>query len=39
MTILRDYKGHKMYDGKANLEFGGSPLDPLYKIPIKDILG
>ena len=32
-------KGHRMFKGKATLEFGVSPVDPLHTIPVTAILG
>ena len=32
-------KVHKVYTGKATLEFGTSPVDPFHKIPITEVMG
>jgi acetoacetate decarboxylase len=38
-TALENYKFHRMYKGKATLEFGTSPENPFHDLPIKEILG
>lgn len=38
-TTLENLKVHKVYTGKATLEFGTSPADPFHKVPIKEVLG
>ena len=38
-TTLENIKVHRVYTGKATLEFGTSPADPFHKIPIKEVMG
>jgi len=38
-TTLENVKVHGEYTGKATLEFGTSPADPLHRIPIKEVVG
>ena len=39
LTVAENVKTHKAYRSNATLEFGGSPLDPLNKVPILGVLG
>jgi acetoacetate decarboxylase len=38
-TTLENLNIHRVYTGKATLEFGTSPTDPFHKIPIKEVMG
>ena len=38
-TVTENYKRHQAKEGPATLSFGGTPFDPLYRIPIKTVLG
>ncbi len=38
-TTLENLKVHRVYTGKATLEFGTSPADPFHRVPIKEVMG
>jgi acetoacetate decarboxylase len=38
-TALGNVNIKQAFEGKATLEFGMSPVDPLHKIPIENVLG
>jgi acetoacetate decarboxylase len=37
-TTFENRKVHRVYTGKATLEFGTSPADPLHELPIKEVM-
>ncbi len=38
-TIFENLRVKQAYKGKATLEFGTSPVDPLHKIVVKEVQG